>query len=157
VVNAITVTNGGFGFTRPPTIEFHGGGLAIGFNTNLSTNFVSVGLAGYPSPHGQIPSAAVGVMARPAKAHAVLTGGVVTSIVIDDGGAGYTVAPFVFVRDDLQDPSGCADPFFNSSASGIYVAPAGGSFKMDATSATTDPMAVYSSTASAPFVCRWSP
>ena len=67
-ITAVTVTNAGFGFTYPPIVKFLGGG-------NIS-NGRDLGL-GYPNQSA--PS-------NFATAHCVLSGGAVSSIVIDNPG-----------------------------------------------------------------------
>jgi hypothetical protein len=142
-ISAITVTNGGFGFTYPPIVRFAGGG--IGENTkNLGLN----------QPGGEGPNSAI-TQGRPAIAHAVLTSGVVTSIVIDDPGAGYTAkGPYVFLQDTTLDPYGCANPFFGSAVSGILLG-AGGSYYSNGTVCTTDPISIYCSASAQPFTFKW--
>ena len=94
--------------------------------------------------------------ARVAQAHAVLTGGVVTSIVIDDGGSGYVAAPYVFMRNSPLDPVGCASPFFGSATSGLQLNP-GGSQSWEASVVTTDQIAVYGGTTGQKFTCKFMP
>jgi hypothetical protein len=72
-VTAVTVTNGGFGFTYPPYVKFLGGGNQL--------NGRDLGL-GYPGQYA--PS-------NVATAHCVLTAGAVSSIVIDNPGSGYDI------------------------------------------------------------------
>lgn len=133
-VTSCTVTNAGFGYTEPPYIEFFGGG-----NMNNSKYL------GATEPFAPAPS-------RPAKAHAVLTAGAVTSIVIDDPGAGYAIAPFVFLRNVLNDPNGSVLP---SATSGILLAANGGSFYSNGTTCTTDPVAILCATTGKAFTCKF--
>ena len=143
VISSITVTNGGFGFTYPPIVRFSGGGY--GQNTkNLGLN----------QPGGDGPNSAVKA-GRGAKAHAVLTAGVVTSIVIDDPGAGYAIAPYVFLLNTTDDPYGCASPQTSSTIGGAIQVGAGQSYYVNGTVCPTDPVAVFSSTASAPYTFKW--
>lgn len=134
VVTSCTVTNGGFGFTIPPRIEFLGGGHP-GNSTYL----------GATEPFAQSPS-------KPAQAHCVLSGGAVSSIVVDDGGSGYAIAPYVYIRNSLNDPNGCASP---SATSGLYLAANGGSFFNDGTACTTDPVALFCSVGSKAFTVKF--
>jgi hypothetical protein len=134
VVTAITVDNAGFNFTKPPVIELVGGGSA-GNSSYLGLN----------QPNGESPS-------HPAKAHCVLTGDAVSSIVVDDGGAGYVVAPFCLIYDSDLDPYGAALP---SATSGILLLAQGDALVFNATCCPTDPVAVYGSTTGQPYVCRW--
>ena len=136
-VSSLTVTNGGFGYTRAPQVWFFGG-----WNQN-NTAFVASGQPNYPAPP------------HPAQAHAVLTNGVVTSIVIDDPGALYTVAPMVFLSGDPIDPNGAADPYFSSVSSGIILLPQGGSYYMNGTCCPTTPISIWGGTSTQAFTCRW--
>lgn len=131
-----TITNPGFNFTRPPLISFLGGGQPNG-NTSY------VGAAG---PQFAAPS-------RPARARCVLTSGVVTSIVLDDPGAGYVIAPMVFIYNDPLDPNGCADPS-NGGGDGLSLGP-GQSVYEAGSGVTTDPVAVFCGTAGEKFFCRY--
>lgn len=142
-VNSVTVTNGGFGFTYPPGIEFLGGGPNVFFNPLIKSNAGAAAIYGFPAP------------SRPARAHAVLGGGVVTSIVIDDGGSGYLIAPFVHMANDPRDPYGCADPFFNSTNSGYPLSPGFGSYYNNGTVCTTDPISVFCASSAKPFTVKW--
>lgn len=151
LVTGFTITNGGFGFTYPPIIEFLGGG------NGANSAYLGVGQPGYPSPGfsegGGLPAITGD---RPAKAHAVLTTGVVTSIVIDDPGQGYVKAPYVFMRNDPRDPFGCADPHFGGTPSGIQLVPAG-SETWESSVCTTDPLAVWGPTTSQAFTLKYIP
>jgi hypothetical protein len=151
VVTSCAVTNAGFGFTLAPDIEFFGGGAGG------NSTFVGVGLFGYPSPGSRtVGPTAILNQYRPAKAHCVLTGGIVSSIVVDDGGAGYITAPYVFIRNRELDPKGCADPSV-SSGTGIFLG-SSQSLTMNGTFCATDPIAIYGSgTGTQAFTCRWAP
>lgn len=140
-VTGVAVTNSGFGFTHPPLVRFMGGG----YNGNSSYK-------GLNQPGGPGPNSAKGLVGRPARAHAVLTTGSVSSIVIDDPGAGYAVAPYVLLINSDLDPFGCATP---SATSGI-VLPAGGfPIAFNGTVTPTDSIAVFGSSNDI-LVCRWS-
>lgn len=145
-VSTITVTNAGFGFTFAPTVTFIGGGI-YGQNGIYGTNisqFVGVGGPGYPAPN------------KPATAHCVMSGSAgaltVSSIVIDDAGAGYVAAPYVLITNHLADPNGCAVP---STTSGRLLAASGGSLEFNGTNCPTDPIAVYCATTGKAFVCKY--
>lgn len=135
VVTAITVTNAGFGYTKPPRIKFYGGG-----DLTKNPTYLCPGLPGHISP------------SKTASAHAVLTGGTVSSIVIDNGGGNYVKAPYVFLESSEQDPYGCATP---SATSGILLSANGGSYYLNGTAQTTDALALYCATTGAAFVCKW--
>ena len=139
-VSSVTVVNGGFGFTNPPMIEILGGAA-----DPVNGLFLGVGYPGHPAP------------SRPARAHAVLTGGVVTSILVDDGGAGYSnnaaSAPYVFLRNERNDPYGCANPYNAGSGRGYQVV-TGAQFYEAYSVVTTDPVAVWGGTVGQTFFCR---
>lgn len=90
-----TVTNSGFGYTKPPTVHLIGG---IG------------GGLGFPEP------------AAKATAVATLTSGEVTAITIQNGGSGYTAPPFVFLENAPGDFSGAFKP---SATAGYQILPGG--------------------------------
>lgn len=142
-VSSIAVTNGGFGFTYPPLIKFAGGGNAgVG------------GYLGLGQPGGEGPTSTL-TQGRQAVAHAVLTSGVVTSIVVDDPGEGYVKAPYVFFQNDPRDPYGCASPFYSSTASGILIAASGGAFYVNGTVCPTDAVSLYCSVSGQAFTFKW--
>ena len=136
VVTSVTVDNAGFGFTRPPLIEFLGGGLP-----SDNTSFIASGQPDYPSPSNF------------ARAHCVLTTGAVSSIVVDNGGSGYKVAPYVRVTNDPLDLIGCADPSVNSGTG--FLLPSGDWIDDSHISVPTDQVAVFCATLTAPFFCRY--
>jgi hypothetical protein len=142
VVTSVTVTNGGFGFTRAPEITFLGGGNT-GWNMGNSM-FTGCGQPGFPTPP------------KPAQAIATVAGGIVTAITVLDGGANYAKAPFVFIQNSLNDPYGCADPYFGSAASGVFL-PGNSAFNLylNGTAVATDPLAVYCATTGKAFTCKW--
>jgi hypothetical protein len=148
-VTSLTIVNGGFGFTVAPTVQFLGGGSGGGF---LRT---SAGLPDYPSPGTAIGNGnSVVLNDRPAKARAVLTGGVITSFVIDDPGQGYLNAPYVYITNDASDPRGCADPFYGSTARGMALLPFG-SQTYETNYIATEPLAVYSTTTGHRFTAKY--
>ncbi len=146
-VASCTVVNVGFGYSVPPTVEFLGGAWDSGYQ--ITPTFTTAGLPDFPSPTS--PSG------RPAKAHCIMTGSAgsqtVSSIVIDDPGAGYLYPPYVFLRNSRNDPFGCAVP---SATSGILLLANGGSYTSNGTICTTDQVAVYCSATSAAFTCKYS-
>ena len=72
--------------------------------------------------------------------------------VIDDGGEGYAIAPFMQLLNSDLDPYGCALPAANV---GVYLAPAGGSYYVNGTSCPTDAIAIWGVTTADPFTCKW--
>jgi hypothetical protein len=143
VVTAVTVDNGGFGFTLPPKIDFIGGLAGV---TSTSANS-GLDIA-QPGPRfaygGSLPASAV----------AVLGGGAVTSITVTNGGKGYTNVPMVFLHNIKEDPFGCADPS-SGSGSGVQVIANGGSYYVNGTACPTDAIAVYGANTSQKFTCMW--
>lgn len=106
VVTSVSITNAGFGFTVPPIVEFLGGG-----DTSANPNYLGAGLPGVQAP------------TNVARGVAVLGGGAVSSITIINGGANYAKAPYVLMRNDENDPFGCAIP---SATSGFFCLPMAG-------------------------------
>lgn len=151
-VSAVTVVNGGFGYVAIPKVFAYGGG------NGGNGSFNGVGLLGYPAP-GDIGFAAprTADLFRPAKLRAVLTGGIVTSIVVDDPGSGYVAAPQIFIENELPlDPFGVADPDFGGTKSGMQFG-AGGSFAWNNTHCPTGALAVWGPNTGDAFTCRWAP
>ena len=146
-VTAVTITNGGFGFTAPPTIQFDGG---AGYNPTIAVGPSGAGMPGYAAPS----NAPNNLGGRPAKARCVLTSGVVTSIVIDDPGAGYVFAPYVDIHNAYSDRYGAADPFYGSVNSGQYIGP-GGSYYINGTVCDTEQWSVWCGTSTSKYLFRW--
>lgn len=141
VVTAVTVTNGGFGFTKAPFIVFYGGGNQDAFSPRIAnTAFIGVGLVDYPSP------------GHPAVAQCNIAGGAVTSVTILDGGSGYVVAPQVFIANNQNDPVGAALP---SATVGVLLGASGGSIFFNGTTCTTDQISVFGATAGQAYSCKW--
>jgi hypothetical protein len=155
VVTGYTITNPGFGYTFPPSVECEGGGPGIGPPS------AAAGMPGYVapgSPDGFIYRIGDLSKFRPAKLHAVLgTGGAagtVASLTIEDGGAGYQQAPFIHIFNNIaRDVYGCADPSYNSG-SGIPIFPNAG-YYINGTACPTGPIAVYGATTGQAFTLKW--
>ncbi|HXE51257.1 MAG TPA: hypothetical protein VN663_22960 [Ramlibacter sp.] len=148
-VTGFSITNAGFGYTVPPVVELLGGG------DGGNPSYLGVGQAGYPAPGdaGNTSGRWTDLSGKkPAKAHAVLTGGAVTSFEIEDPGAGYAAAPYVFMTNDLRDPIGAAIP---SATSGIWVLSSGGSYYVNGTACPTDQVSIFCATGSTAFACKW--
>jgi hypothetical protein len=146
-VNAVTVTNQGFGFTQPPQVTFVGGGIQPQFGIHPpNSSYVGAAGPGFPSPSNQ------------ATGHAVLTGGKVTSIVIDNPGSGYVKPPMVFLSNSELDPIGCFDPsaLQNGVAGSGFILYPGNSWTFDSSVVFTDPIAVFCATATSTFACWWT-
>lgn len=146
-VSSISVTNAGFGYTIAPTVEFCGGGFDA--NNNGMTLGSSVSLPDFEPPRAPI--------GRPAKAHCVMTGAAgsmtIASIAIDDPGAGYAYPPYIFIKNNLNDPFGCAVP---SATSGILLATGSQPLIFNGTITPTDGLAVFCATSTSTFVCKYT-
>lgn len=143
-VNAVSVTNAGFGYSLPPTVHFYGGAY---INKNqISPTYTIAGLPEYAAP------------SRPAKAHCIMSGAAgaqtVSSIVIDDGGAGYAYPPFVYLRNNPNDPYGCAAP---SATSGILLkGGSGSSWSNNGIVQNTDQVAVFCTSFNTILTCKFT-
>lgn len=139
-VSSCGVTNAGMGFSYTPSIVFEGGGA---LNNGL---YLGVG-----QPEALSPS-------RPAVAHCVMTGSApnmtIASIAIDDGGAGYVCPPYVYIRNNPNDPNGAAVPG-NASAGSIFV-PAG-NFPMiwNGTVCPTSQISVFGAVTGTKYTVKW--
>lgn len=151
VLTGFSITNAGFGYTVPPTVRLEGGG-----NSGNSA-YRGVGMPGYPSPGDPAYVAARYAdmtLQRPAMAHAVLTGGAVTSFQIEDPGKGYNAAPYVWLQNSDRDPFGAAIP---SATSGIWLGSGGGNLYMNGPMVPTDAISIFGATTATPFCCKYSP
>lgn len=153
VVTAISILNPGFGFTRPPIVQFKGGGTITALGASLWDGRGQID--NWQTPQGANLLVTPNTVYRAAKATAVLTAGVVTSFSISDGGAGYTNPPEVLLTNDPLDPFGCADPSYNSG-SGVYVG-LYGSYFLNGTFCHTDAIAFYASAGSASYYLEYAP
>jgi hypothetical protein len=136
-VASFTVSNGGFGYTIPPIVKFYGGG-----DLTKNPTYLCPGLPGNVMP-GYLP-----------KAHAVLSTGAVSSIVLDDPGAAYFVkAPMVFLQSSDQDPWGVASP---SATDGLLLTPNGGNVYFNGTATTTDAIAIFGATTGQAFTVKYT-
>lgn len=142
-VASCSVANAGMGFSRPPSVVFLGGGYR---NQNqITPTFSLVGLPDWPSP------------SLVAQAHCVMSGSApnqtVSSIVIDNPGAGYAYPPYVWLVNDPNDPYGCA---VSSATSGIELISSGGSYTSNGTICCTDQISIFCATSSKAFTCKFS-
>jgi len=155
VVTALTILNAGFGFIKAPAVQFKGGGgqylaalAASGWDGRGQID-------NWPTPAGVNTLVTPPIYSRPAKAVAILTSGVVTSFLIQDGGAGYINPPEVLLTNDPLDPFGSADPSIGGG-SGAYVA-SGGTYFLNGTFAHTDTIALYAAAGSATYYLEYAP
>ena len=100
-VVAITVTDGGLGYTAAPSVQISGAGgfgaLAVATVSNGSVDKITVTEVG--SGYGASPSVIISAppTTRTAAAKATVINGFVVSISVTDGGFGYTFPPIVTV------------------------------------------------------------
>lgn len=151
-VTSCTIQNAGFGFTYAPLVSFVGGGNDVVANSAWNGK----GLIGSDGPAGVNLSTTPPTYFQPAIAHAVLTTGAVTSIVMDFGGAGYVNPPEVILTNDPRDPFGCADPSLNSGSGVLLPISGAGVYKLNGTACWTDALAVFG-TADAKFYVDYMP
>jgi hypothetical protein len=142
-VASCTIINAGFNYTLPPRVMFLGGGG--------NQNGLNLGV-GYPQPSAP-SNVATGHCVMVADGYSL--GKKVSSIVIDNAGAGYICAPYVLLINDPNDPNGCADPYNAGAGSGVQLSPTASTFD-GYTICPTDPIAVWCSVANAPFYCRYT-
>jgi len=150
-VTSVAVTNAGMGYSRAPEVKFLGGGAAAN-----NTSYVGLAQPGGPSPsNASALSQAAG--GRPAIGHCVMTGSApnmsISSIVIDDPGAGYAVAPYVQILGSDLDPNGGALP---SATVGFVLLTGAAPLIFQDTVVPTDPVTVWGATLGQAFTCRWS-
>jgi FtsP/CotA-like multicopper oxidase with cupredoxin domain len=104
VVTQVTVAPPGAGY-RAPLVAFSGGGAAVQATGTAygSVNAVTItnGGGGYafPTVEFELPNDPNGVRAT---GHAEMTGGVITAIIIDNPGSGYSTAPGVAIYNGTQ-------------------------------------------------------
>lgn len=136
-VTSCAITNAGFNYTKPPLVRFLGGGLAMGNTSYLGLN----------QPNGPSPS-------HPATGRAVMTGSAgalsVGSIVIDDAGSGYVIAPYVQLISSDLDPYGGAVP---SAGVGWELAP-GEAVTFNGTCCPTESVSIYGQDTQT-YVAKW--
>jgi len=128
VVGSITLIGGtnskGSGYTSIPTVDFTGGeplefaqAVAV-LDAVVTTITVQEGGSGYVPGTTSISFSSAGGFTSAATAHAVIDGGnyvsgvtpgVITSIVVDSGGSGYTSAPGIVISGDGVDASATAN------------------------------------------------
>lgn len=141
-VSSCSVTNVGFGYSRPPSVVFLGGTLS---NRASSPTYTGQGLPCWPSP------------SNPAQARCVMTGSApnqtVSSITIDNPGSGYAYPPIVMLINDPLDLYGAAVP---SAGVGILLLANGGNYTANGSICTTDQISVFCATISKAFTCKYT-
>jgi hypothetical protein len=152
-----SITNAGFGFSKPPLVRFMGGGAPQGLTgpsggtPGVSTQFgPNVGFVGSTVPFPEWPSppnVATGI--------AVMTGSApnlsVASIQISNPGSGYLYAPFVWLINSDLDPNGAAI----ASATSGFAIPAGGSLTFNGTCCPTSAVSLFCATSTSVFTCKY--
>ena len=162
-VSGTSITNAGFGFSKPPWVRFVGGGApqgvagparphaqaagavstAVEFQPNVSFIGSTIPSVDWPSP----PNVATGI--------AVMTGSApnqsVSSIQITNPGSGYLYAPFVWLINSDLDPNGAA---IASATSGFAIS-AGGSVTFNGTCCPTSAISLFCATSTSAFTCKY--
>jgi len=150
VLTAVTVTNAGFGYTNAPSVEVKGGAGPFVANSVWS----GLGMHSAPTPTGLATQGdtTAPTYNKPARVHCVLTGGAVSSVVIDDPGFGYVNPPELIFKNHDNDPFGCAVP---SATIGICLPAVNGYYYINGTACWTDAIALYGGTTGQTFVCEY--
>ena len=104
-VSGVTVTNGGSGYTSPPTVSFSGTGTGAAGVATITGGVTSVTIANGGSGY-TLPEVALYGDGSGATAVATVSNGVVTGVTITNPGSGYTSAPFVYIYDDAYPYTG---------------------------------------------------
>jgi hypothetical protein len=103
-VQAVNLTNSGFGYTVAPSVSFTGGGgsgtdaiATIGDGVIGSINLLNGG-SGYV---GNVTVSIVGLSSMAASAKAVIQNGTITSIQLTNSGYGYSQSPQIIISDPV--------------------------------------------------------
>ena len=141
VVTSVTVNDTGFGYTDAPEVMFLGGGNQGDPQTRGGT------MPDWPAP------------TKPARGRAIMAtsalGGLkVSSIEIDDGGAGYLAPPFVYLRALRTDPTGVGLP---TAVLGVPLAANGGNLYVNGTTCPSSAIAIFGSVTALPYTVKWMP
>ena len=152
-VSGFSITNSGFGYTKPPLVRFMGGGAPQGFtgaggplgvSAQVGPNLGFLGSAipaaeGWPAP----PNVATG--------YASVSGGAVTAITLANPGSGYLYAPYVWLINSDLDPNGVATP----SATVGWTIPVGANLQFNDTSCPTTAVSIFGATTGQSFTCKY--
>ena len=145
-VNAITVVNAGFNYTKAPIVRFIGGGNTS-WNQNNST-FLGGQAVNYPAP-GNV-----------ATGTCVMTGSAgnlsVSSITINNPGSNYAIAPIIFLENDPNDPYGAFNPSATNPGS-ILLSANGGSYYRNHTTCFIDAISISCGTSTSVFTAKYMP
>jgi len=109
IVNSITLTNAGSGYTSQPTVTLSGGGgsnaAAVAELVTFATGTVSVqvinGGTGYGA-YGNLAVTITGGGGANANGTAIISGNVITEVVMNNPGSGYTSTPSVTLAGSNQ-------------------------------------------------------
>ena len=133
VVSSVSVPDAGFGFLVAPTVRFLGGGNANDPATKGAT------MPDWPSPF------------TPACGRAILSGGAIASIAVDNGGSGYLVPPYVDIQADRTDPTGVG----LASTTTFPVQANGGSAFWNGTACSCEAISIWGATTGQAFTAKW--
>ena len=104
IVNSISLTNGGSGYTSQPSVTISGGGgsnaSAICQLVTFATGVVSIQVTNGGTGYGQYGNLAVTITGgggSAANATAIVSGNAVTQVIMNNPGTGYTSAPTAVV------------------------------------------------------------
>lgn len=153
-VSSITVVDGGFNYTLAPTVTIMGGG-----NEGNPTFVGATAAPDYQPPGSPGPGVVPGAWnptGSPATAHAVVSGGAISSIVVDNGGSVYAAVPYVLITNSPNDPNGCASAYRSSVPIGRVVTSANPLY-YNGTDCPTSPIGIYCATSGAVFTIKWMP
>jgi phage tail sheath protein FI len=137
-ITTITVADAGSGYTTAPSVNII---TAVGDNgsgasaeaklvgTGIETITVTAGGTGYVDPAFSFEGGARRENGTDPAVHAVITSGVITDIIIDDPGSGWTVAPTVVINDATGSGATATTTVGTSGVYSITVANQGSGYK----------------------------
>jgi hypothetical protein len=144
-VTSVAVVDAGFGFQFPPNIFFFGG--ALNFPGALPGPNLGATMPGWPAPNAA-------AQAYAAMATSSISGQSISSIVVTNGGSGYTVAPYVFIQPLYGDPTAAGLPSASATV-GILLGGGGGAMTWNASAVPTDAVAIVGATTGQTFTVKW--
>ena len=100
LVQSVTLTNPGSGYTAAPVCKLSGGGLDVHNQATLTANLSGDGIASFtvtdgPEYYAGTPTVSVEIYDQAAAASESTSAGEIEAIEVTNHGAGYTVAPIV--------------------------------------------------------------